>query len=178
MSHVRIWRDMVARGHKMALVLEDDVRLVPDFNSKLEEVLKDAEGRNWDIINLGPIVPIIRSPLTPLIYEGQPLGTHAYVINLSCAKKIAIFEPELMKVCVDYQLNRFPLRILCVYEPIAKQEDIDSSILTGLVKSSMKGDIGLERTLDYMHLVKAGCQRFKIFIIMFFVALVFYFTAK
>jgi len=173
-SHVRIWKDMVARGHKMALVIEDDVRLVPNFNSKLESILKEVEGHKWDIINLGPIVPIVRHPLTPNLYEGQPLGTHAYVINLECAKKISVFDPEFMKVGIDYQLNRFPIRILCVWEPIAKQEDIDSSIFTGLIKSSMKGDIGLERTLDYMYLFKLGCQRFKVFIIMFFVALVAY----
>jgi hypothetical protein len=57
---------------------------------------------------------------------------------------------------------------------MAKQEDIDSSIFTGLIKSSLKGDIGLERTFDYMYLFKLGCQRFKVFIIMFFVALVAY----
>jgi len=178
MSHVRIWRDAVSKGYDMALVLEDDVRLVPDFKSKLETILKDAEGYPWDIINLGPIVPIVRSPLTSNIYEGQPLGTHAYVIRKECAERISLFDPELMKVGIDYQLNRYPIHILCVYEPLAKQEDIESGIFTGLIKSTIKGDIGLERTFDYTYLFRLGCQRFKIVIIMVFIALLVYYMTR
>lgn len=178
MSHVRIWKDMVEKGHEVALVLEDDVRLVPNFNSKLEVILKEAEGRHWDILNLGPIVPIVRLPLTSNIYEGQPLGTHAYIIRKECAERISNFDPELMKVGIDYQLNRYPIRILCVWEPLAKQEDINSSIFTGLIKSTIKGDIGLERTFDYTHLFRLGCQRFKIVIIMVFIALLVYYASR
>lgn len=162
MSHTRVWRDMVEKQYPSALVFEDDVRLVPDFVSKLAQVLEDAEGIPWDIIHLGPLLPIAKhKDVIQSLYEGQALGTHAYLISLECAKKIAPFEAELMKVSVDFQLNRFPLRIFCVGEPLAKQESVDDEPLIGLVKSAINGDIGLERTFDLNYLIRFFTARFR-----------------
>ena len=41
MSHVRVWRDVIEKGYDIALVTEDDVRLVPNFKTKLEEFKND-----------------------------------------------------------------------------------------------------------------------------------------
>jgi hypothetical protein len=162
MSHTRVWRDMVEKQYPAALVFEDDVRLVPNFVSKLIEVLKDAEGIPWDIIHLGPLLPIAKDKgVIQSLYEGQALGTHAYIISLECAKKIAPFDAELMKVSVDFQLNRFPLRLFCVGEPLAKQESVDDEPLVGLVKSAVKGDIGLDRTFDLNYLLRFFAERFR-----------------
>lgn len=175
MSHVRVWRDMVEKGHKLALVCEDDVRLVPNFKEKLKELLEEAEHVPWDVINLGPITPIIKTHLTDKLYEGQPLGTHAYMIRLECAQKISIFDPKFMKVGIDFQLNRFPIRILCVHEPIAKQECIEDSVIMGLVKSTLKGDIGFARTYDFTYGIRWLFQNFKpVFIILVSVLIVYY----
>jgi hypothetical protein len=165
MSHTRIWRDIVTKGHETALIFEDDVRLVPNFDLKLKNILKEAEGINWDIIHLGPLIPIVKRHVTASLYEGQPLGTHAYLMTLECAKKIAPFEPELMKVSVDFQLNRFPLRILCVKDSLAKQESIDDEPLIGLMKSAFKGDIGMDRTYDLNYFIRFGFQRFRVLIV-------------
>lgn len=167
MSHTRVWRDMIEKGHEMALVFEDDVCLSPDFKTKLEEVVKEVAGISWDIIHLGPLLPIVKQYITPRIYEGQPLGTHAYLITLDCAKKIAPFDASLMKVSVDFQLNRFPLRILCVNEHLAKQVSIEDDPLIGLMKSAFEGDIGLERTYDLNYFIRYGIQRFGVFIGLF-----------
>lgn len=175
MSHTRVWRDMVEKGYPAALVFEDDVRLVPNFISKLIEVLNDAEGIPWDIIHLGPLLPIAKEKgIIQSLYEGQALGTHAYLISLECAKKIAPFDAELMKVSVDFQLNRFPLRLFCVGEPLAKQESVDDEPLVGLVKSAVKGDIGLERTFDLNYLLRFFAERFKPFLVLLvaFIALI------
>jgi hypothetical protein len=167
MSHTRVWRDMVEKEYPAALVFEDDVRLVPNFVSKLIEVLNDAEGIPWDIIHLGPLLPIAKEKgVLQTLYEGQGLGTHAYLISLECAKKIAPFDAELMKVSVDFQLNRFPLRLFCVGEPLAKQESVDDELLVGLVKSAVKGDIGLERTFDLNYLLRFFAERFKPFLVL------------
>lgn len=167
MSHTRVWRDMVEKGYPAALVFEDDVRLVPNFISKLIEVLNDAEGIPWDIIHLGPLLPIAKEKgLVQTLYEGQALGTHAYLISLECARKIAPFDAELMKVSVDFQLNRFPLRLFCVGEPLAKQESVDNEPLVGLVKSAVKGDIGLDRTFDLNYLLRFFAERFKPFLVL------------
>lgn len=167
MSHTRVWRDMIEKGHEMALVFEDDVCLSPDFKTKLEEVIKEVAGISWDIIHLGPLLPIVKQHITPRIYEGQPLGTHAYLITLDCAKKIAPFDASLMKVSVDFQLNRFPLRILCLNEQLAKQVSIEDDPLIGLMKSAFEGDIGLERTYDLNYFIRYGIQRFGVFIGLF-----------
>ena len=157
---------MVEKGHEMALIFEDDVRLVPDFVSKLSDVLEDAKGISWDIIHLGPLLPIAKEKGVPrTLYEGQGLGTHAYIISLECAKKIAPFEPELMKVSVDFQLNRFPIRIYCVGEKLTSQESIDDDPMIGLLKSTVKGDIGMNRTFDLNYLARFFGERFKPFIV-------------
>ena len=174
MSHVRVWRDMVAKGYEIALICEDDVRLVPDFKTKLDKVLEDANGTSWDVINLGPITPIIKTKITNDLYEGQPLGTHAYLISIECARKISLFDPKFMKVGIDFQLNRFPIKILCVQEPIAKQECVDNSVLLGLLKSTIKGDIGLARTYDFTYGVRWLFQNFKpIFIILICILVIY-----
>jgi glycosyl transferase family 25 len=174
MSHVRVWRDMVAKGYDMALVCEDDVFLVPNFKSKLENIVSEANTVPWDFLHLGPITPVKKCQVTESLYEGQPLGTHAYVIRLDCAKKISVFEPELMKVGIDFQINRFPIRFLCVNEPIAKQELVDNSPLTGVLKSWITGDIGVNRTVEFTHFIRLIFQRFKPIIILSLLILVIY----
>lgn len=165
MSHTRIWRDIVDKGHEVSLIFEDDVRLVPNFNLKLKLILEEVKDLEWDIIHLGPLIPIIKRQITSNVYEGQPLGTHAYLISLECAKRIASFDPALFKVSVDFQLNRFPLRILCVNTSLAKQESIEDEPLIGLMKSAFKGDIGMDRTYDLNYFIRFGFQRFRILIV-------------
>ena len=168
MSHTRVWRDMIEKGHQVALVFEDDVCLIPNFKTKLLEVLEDAEGIPWDIIHLGPLLPMPKQKdVEQALYEGQALGTHAYMITLECAKKIAPFDAKLMKVSVDFQLNRFPLRIFCVGETLAKQESIETEPLVGLMKSTIKGDIGLDRTFDLNYLIRFSIERFQTLIVLF-----------
>ena len=174
MSHVRVWKDIVEKGHDMALVCEDDVRLVPDFKTKLNEFLDEVEHIPWDIINLGPITPILKTNVPVNLYEGQPLGTHAYVIRLGCAKKISVFDPKFMKVGIDFQLNRFPIMILCTHEAIAKQECVEDSVFIGLIKSTFKGDIGFARTYDFTYFIRLAFQRFKPVIILLILILIFY----
>jgi hypothetical protein len=129
------------------------------------------------MIHLGPLIPIIKRQVTPSVYEGQPLGTHAYLISLECAKKIAPFDPELFKVSVDFQLNRFPLRILCVNTSLAKQESIEDEPLIGLMKSAVGGDIGLQRTFDLNYLIRWIIQRFRV-ILAFLVPLLILYTVN
>lgn len=158
-SHVRIWRDIVAKGHKVALVLEDDVELSPNFGSKLEEVL--AEAVDWDMIFLGYILPIVRCDVSENLFEGQPLGTHAYLINLECAQRLSNFDPKLIKVGIDQQLNRFPLKILCSKTILASQGDAMSSLGLPSFKSIIEGDIGIARTMDFNFFIRFIMQKCK-----------------
>ena len=176
MSHTRIWRDMIEKGHEMALIFEDDVCLIPNFKTKLNEILFESIGLPWDIIHLGPILPISKNKKITSLYEGQALGTHAYIITLECAKKIAQFDPKLMKVPVDFQLNRFPLKIFCVGTCLAKQESIEIEPLMGLWKSTLNGDIGIDRTFDFNYFLRFGLERFHTFIVLFISLVALFFT--
>jgi len=152
-SHVRVWRDMVAKGYETALVFEDDVQLLPNFKTKLEGILEDAPSE-WDMIFLGHLTPIRKRKVSEKLFEGQPLGTHAYLINIECARKISVFDPKLIRIGIDFQLNRFPIRILCTKEILASQGDISSEKGFMSFKSMIDGDIGLERTWDFDFLIR------------------------
>jgi GR25 family glycosyltransferase involved in LPS biosynthesis len=176
-SHVRIWRDIVENGYESALIFEDDVRLVDNFKVKFNSILDELKGISWDIIHLGPILPIQLTQVTPSLFEGQALGTHAYIISLECAKKISVFEAELIKVSPDFQLNRFPLKFLCVNEPLAKQENIEQPPLVGVLESWFTGDIGLERTVDFTYFFRYSFQKFKHYIIVVILLLIAWFLS-
>jgi hypothetical protein len=169
MSHTRIWKDMIEKGHETAIIFEDDVCLIPNFKTKLLEIMKDAQGLAWDIIHLGPIMPISKVRYTEglALYEGKALGTHAYIITLECARKISLFDPELLQVPIDFQLNRFPLKIFCSGQALAKQESIDNEPIVGLLKSTFNGDIGADRTFDFNYLIRFCTKRFRTLIILF-----------
>lgn len=175
MSHVRVWKDMVEKGHEFALVTEDDIRLVPQFKQKLEDLLEEASEFPWDMINIGPICPVFKADVSENLYEGRTLSTHSYIVRLECAKNLSVFDPKFYKVGVDFQLNLFPIRILCVREALAKQESLDDNMIIGFAKSLVKGDIGLERTVDMPHHVRFGFQKFKLPIILLVLVLVWLF---
>jgi len=166
-SHVRIWRDIVTQGYEQALVFEDDVTLLHNFKTKLQTILSEATRvPEWDMIFLGHITPIYRSMVSENLVEAQPLGTHSYLINLECARKLCNFDPKFMKVGIDFQLNRFPLKILCTRELITSQGDMASEMGFLSLKSMVDGDIGLERTMDFGFVVRLGMQHLKIFIVL------------
>jgi hypothetical protein len=172
-SHVRVWRDMVSRGHRLALVLEDDIELLPNFKTKLDGILEEAAlVPNWDMIFIGYITPIFRRRVTNNLYEAQPLATHSYLINLECARKLSVFDPKFMKVGIDFQLNRFPLKILCTRELLTSQGDAASRNGLFPLMSALTGDIGFDRTIDFGFFARLGFQYGKeliIFMILYFV---------
>jgi hypothetical protein len=177
-SHVRVWRDIVEKGHPYALVFEDDSRLVPDFVLKMNSILEEAKDLKWDAINLGPILPIVKKQVSHSLFEGQSLGTHAYIISLECAKKMSHFDPELMKVGIDFQINRLPIIYLAVIDPLAIQESISSDPLTGVLTSWVNGDIGLSRTVDFTYFFRLGFQRLKHILILLIVVYLLYLLTK
>ena len=174
-SHMRVWRDMVKRGHEMALVLEDDVELCLNFKTKLQSVIQEATlVPDWDLIFMGYITPIFRSKLTSNLYEAQPLATHSYLINLGCAKKLCNFDPKFMKVGIDFQLNRFPLKILYTKTLLTSQGDVATRHGLFPIMSVLTGDIGFDRTIDFGFFARLGIQYGKNVIIL----LILYFVLK
>ncbi|BAT22586.1 hypothetical protein [Yellowstone lake phycodnavirus 3] len=174
-SHMRVWRDMVERGHELALVLEDDVELCLNFKTKLQSVIQEATlVPDWDLIFMGYIIPIFRRRLTSNLYEGQPIATHSYLINLGCAKKLCNFDPKFMKVGIDFQLNRFPLKILYTKTLLTSQGDVATRHGLFPIMSALTGDIGFDRTIDFGFFARLGIQYGKNVIII----LILYFVLK
>jgi len=118
MSHLRIWKAVVAQGLECVIVFEDDVVPHNNFKHSIKAVLEELEALpdGWDICLLGAIgcVNPIREPLHMRFYElgpgggrpapkgsrtrslsdhifvpRRPAGTHAYMVSKSGAQKLA-----------------------------------------------------------------------------------------
>jgi hypothetical protein len=138
-SHIRVWRDMVEKGHEMALVFEDDIQLVPNFNSKLMKVM-DELPPDWDFVNLGTTdgLHINFKRYSENLIVGQALNAHAYIINRECAKKWAQWDPKYLKSQFDVLVINYPSNNFHVSKALALQNGDVSTI---------GGDFG--RTFDW-----------------------------
>ena len=128
-SHIRVWRDMVEKGHEMALVFEDDITLVPNFNSKLQEVMSELPDE-WDFVNLGTTdgLYINFRRFSDHLMIGQALNAHAYLISRQCAKKWSDFDPKYLKSQFDVFIMNYPSYNLHVEKPLALQNGDVSTI--------------------------------------------------
>jgi GR25 family glycosyltransferase involved in LPS biosynthesis len=173
-SHIRIWKDVVEKDYKTALVFEDDVIILPNFVLKLEQVLNELPD-DWDYVNLGPLAWRDRGEqLTPMLTRGSAWGAHCYLISNKGARKISIWETKDLRYCQDVQVARSPLDMYYCDPPLANQESVSSSTL-GVFTSWLKGDIGFGRTPDLDYLIKDLCQRTDILIFFILVVLLVYF---
>lgn len=153
-SHIRIWRDVVENGYEVALVFEDDVKILPNFNLKLTQVLKELEMvPEWDYVNLGPVHVIEDYKETPMLIKGRSLMAHCYLISLKGAKKIATWEPEDTRVGIDVQIVQSPLKTYYTNEILARQEDAVNFL--SWVKQASQGDIKFDRTFDYDYTIRS-----------------------
>lgn len=152
MSHTFVWKDIVKNDHQVALVFEDDVKLVPDFKNKIDLLLK--EDVEWDIINLGALTSEFISKISDTLNEGGSLGTHAYLITLACATKIHQFDPKYMKAGIDNILTWYPIRMVYTKDILARQGDLTLHPLIGFAYSAMSGDIGIKRSIDLDFIIK------------------------
>jgi GR25 family glycosyltransferase involved in LPS biosynthesis len=130
-SHIRVWRDVVENGHEMAMVFEDDISLVPDFNLKLREIMAELPD-DWDYVNLGTTdgCHINFRRFSDHLMTGQALNTHAYLISRKCAKKWSDFEPKYLKSQIDVFIMNYPSYNLHVEKPMALQNGDTSTIGT------------------------------------------------
>jgi GR25 family glycosyltransferase involved in LPS biosynthesis len=128
-SHIRVWRDMVENGHEMALVFEDDITLIPNFTSKLQEVM-DELPPDWDFVNLGttPGSYVDHHRYSEHLMVGKALMLHGYIINLKCAKKWAVWESKYLRKAIDVFVMYYPSNNFHVIEPLAIQNGNETTI--------------------------------------------------
>jgi len=128
-SHIRVWRDVVEKGHEMALIFEDDISLVPNFNLKLQAVLAELPD-DWDFVNLGTTdgLHINFRRFSDHLMFGQALNAHAYIISHKCAKKWSDFESKYLKTQFDVFIMNYPSHNFHVEKPMAFQNGGASTI--------------------------------------------------
>lgn len=156
LSHYYLWQYIVDNNLDNVLVLEDDAEPVDGFDEKLDMLLKKVP-ENYDLVYLGcfgscddigdDIVKVLfgkqnkkvfinRKESDEFMIPSLPLGTHAYIISYSGAKKL-LKNKELKKVRyhVDYSLSKYiyPDKSFLMYackKPLIMQEnDVNTSDL-------------------------------------------------
>ncbi len=109
-SHLRVWRELVASDHPVALILEDDVVFHDDFLDSVDAALSVAD--HWDAVRFNAIrakIPVTQGTVGPYrlnAYIGPFTGNGAYLIKREVAQRLL---PRLLPMTrpFDHELNRF-----------------------------------------------------------------------
>jgi len=130
----------------MALVFEDDVALIPNFNSKLIQVINELP-EDWDFVNLNPnyMYKIDYRRFSDNLFTGQALNASAYLIRLKCAKQWSMWDSSLLKVQVDSLMTQCPVRAFHVKTSLANQENGKTEIGRGFGDRTMDWQVFLNR---------------------------------
>lgn len=105
LGHLRIWQQIVASGDDIALVMEDDATLVPNFLNRLRVVLAELPP-NFHVLLLGSVVSnewISTRHATHVLKPHYFGGTHAYVVSKAGAKFL-LEKNTLVQFHIDQQM--------------------------------------------------------------------------
>jgi len=94
-SHLRAWQQLLAGGAPALVVLEDDVRLLPNFPSVLQAIA-DLPPQSWDMVKLygrehekiAQQMPLADTGVQLITYRRVPSFAAAYVISRAGAQKL------------------------------------------------------------------------------------------
>lgn len=156
-SHRAMWADMLKRGYKAAVILEDDVKLLPGFKSNLQNLLKsipdDADIVYIDFTGLTDNSGIVRSvegsPHIGRVHSGEMcLGTHAYIVTENGAKKLLLLT-STMGMPLDVALSIYSaLGQVERYVSMKKIAGADEHFISEIAKMGRK--LGAWITLDFL----------------------------
>ena len=105
LSHLELWNQLLAdTKYDKYLILEDDIRLNPDFITKFNAIQNLIKNINWDIIYLGfhvkvshrrayreKLQNINKQTILPYDISYSTGGAFGYIINKSGARKLVEF---------------------------------------------------------------------------------------
>lgn len=109
LSHYNIWKEIVDRGLKTSLILEDDLRFEIFFKRRLQNLLLELQSQSldWDLIYIGrkrmqvdrpeKAVPNIRN----LVEADYSYWTLGYMMSLQGARKLLKAQPLSKMLPVD-----------------------------------------------------------------------------
>ncbi|XP_056136293.1 procollagen galactosyltransferase 1-like isoform X2 [Lampris incognitus] len=109
LSHYNIWKEIVARGLKTSLVIEDDLRFEVFFKRRLQTLLHEVETHklDWDLIYIGRKRMQVDRPeksvpnIHNLVEADYSYWTLGYMMSLQGAQKLLMAEPLNKMLPVD-----------------------------------------------------------------------------
>lgn len=109
LSHYNIWKEIVERGLKTSLVIEDDLRFEVFFKRRLQNLMTEVEsqGLDWDLIYIGRKRMQIEHPeksvpkIHNLVEADYSYWTLGYMMSLQGAQKLMRAEPLKRMLPVD-----------------------------------------------------------------------------
>jgi hypothetical protein len=124
MSNYQIWNDMLAKGYPSALIIEDDIELIPGFKKQVEALDLPKE---WDVVYLEYVSPVYDGPATRGVSEGRCLGTMCYLISEAGARKLVAFDARDWRGA-DKQLAQIPVKSYYSNKRLARHDLLNSGI--------------------------------------------------
>jgi glycosyl transferase family 25 len=116
-SHIKIYEDIINKGYKNALILEDDIYIDDDFYDILNKAFEELPD-NYDILYLGFLNFINykenNNKFKNIYIPKIPLGTHAYIISNKGCKKLFKYLTKNIFFHIDWIIN-FNMNKLNVY---------------------------------------------------------------
>ncbi|XP_055752857.1 procollagen galactosyltransferase 1-like [Salvelinus fontinalis] len=109
LSHYNIWKEIVERGLKSSLVIEDDLRFEVFFKRRLMNLMSEVEsqGLDWDLIYIGRKRMQVDRPeksvpnIHNLVEADYSYWTLGYMMSLQGAQKLLRAEPLKRILPVD-----------------------------------------------------------------------------
>ncbi|MDP9108837.1 MAG: glycosyltransferase family 25 protein [Pseudomonadota bacterium] len=139
LSHQQVWRDFLAGGEQLCLVLEDDVTVLPDFAPVVQSLIEVSA--QWEFVRLYGVYPRPSVAIQPLAcarqlvdYLDQPNGTQGYLINRDAAMRLLDYTAR-MWLAIDMSIDRdweHGVRIMGI-EPAVLSLDEDFATTLGAV---------------------------------------------
>ncbi|GEM_PF-1153003 len=156
-SHMACLQYAVDRGVPYALVFEDDVLFLPDYEEKMRRVLDFVTaGNDWKIFYLGGFIFRKVRRLTPHILQGGVLCTQGYIIKTDFARELlkhrAWFDNRLISVDLFYSMMVWNAALIhfnplvCIQRPSASDGTWDNR---NLAKAGWLGNAMLYSSLDF-----------------------------
>uniref|UniRef100_A0A2A4JRR4 Glycosyl transferase family 25 domain-containing protein n=1 Tax=Heliothis virescens TaxID=7102 RepID=A0A2A4JRR4_HELVI len=104
LSHYYIWKEVVEKRHKIALVLEDDIHFVPYFRSRFLRLMREIEQLDWDLVYIGRKILLDDEEQYATEHTTRPLYSYwtlGYLISEKGARKLLDARPLDRMLPVD-----------------------------------------------------------------------------
>lgn len=143
-SHIAVWRMLLERNKKAALILEDDIVFHDDFLAALDSGLAISD--QWDTLRFNAIrakLPVSQGRIGPYrlnAYVGPFTGNGTYLIHREVAQRL-LPGLRVQARALDHELNRFFTHDFRQrgLEPFASHpDDAGESQITGTAYGAVK----------------------------------------